>query len=446
MQQLMRHRRVAMVAAALGVATLVVASPAYADPIEGHEIRQFQITPQTSPLRVNSTPITIVDPEACASGTAYVALTRPGNELTPSKWIRFSTDQHATSDSSLRNYTGASSVADTNESNAFLLEYGTSWSVVRSCWTSGSFTTPPSEGTLAPGSPVYMVTVKKLTEAEAAAHLGGTAAPAWATLVPVVGSEEAVPTAPTRVTVAPGDQSLAVSWDAVTANPAVSGYKIAVTAGGTPVAGSPFAAGAGETRAVINGLAAGTQYTVTVTATNSLGDGPASASVTGIPNFSSGRVAVKVDVPVSGYGSLSLRVPTSGVADLGNAVEQGDGTFRASGRLGEITVTDRRVPIDRTPWSLQATVSDFVSTADATKKFSSAQLGSAPTVTGAGLTAGPAQAAGSGQETRLLANAVAGSSGGTATATVNADLSLVVPRGITKGTYRSTMTVDLIKS
>ncbi|GII56958.1 hypothetical protein Pth03_53470 [Planotetraspora thailandica] len=440
MKQLTRHRRVAMVAAALGVATVMAASPAYADPITGHEIRQFQITPQTSPLRLTSTPITIVDPDACASGKAFVALTRPGDELTPNKWIRYSFDQHATSDSSLRNYTGLSLVVNVDESNLFLTEYGSSWSVVRSCWTTGDGAVLPTEGSLAAGSPVYMVTVKKLTEAEAAAHLGGTAAPAWATLVPVGGPVQAVPTAPTGVTVTPGQGSLAVSWDAVTANPAVSGYKIAVTAGGTPVAGSPFTAGAGDTRAVISGLTDGTEYTVKVTATNSLGDGPASAAVTGTPteNLGSGTVDVKVDVPVSA-GTITLQVPASG-ADLGRAAEQQDGTFTASGQLGEVTVNDRRPQAERTPWSLQATVDDFVSTTDATKKIPFAQLGSAPAVTGAGLTAGPAQTAGQGQATRLLANATAGSSG-----SVNTNLSLVVPRDTPNGTYGTTVTVDLIK-
>ncbi|GII56959.1 hypothetical protein Pth03_53480 [Planotetraspora thailandica] len=185
MKQLTMRRRVAMVAAAVGATTLLAAAPASADSFRGHNIRPLKITAETSPLRVNSTPITIVDPKPCKKGTAFVALTRRGDELTPSKWVRYSYDQHATADTSLRNYTGVSQVVNPDESNAFLLEYGSVWSVVRSCWTSGDMGSVPTEGTLVPGSPVYMVKVKKLTEAQAARHLGGTAAPAWAKLVPV---------------------------------------------------------------------------------------------------------------------------------------------------------------------------------------------------------------------------------------------------------------------
>lgn len=259
--------------------------------------------------------------------------------------------------------------------------------------------------------------------------------------------EPTAPSVPTNVIVTPGQASLTVSWNAVTATPAVTGYQIAVTAGGTPVTGSPFSAGAGDTSAVISGLTGGTEYSVTVTAINSVGSSAPSAPVTGTPTAApetvdTGDIAATVTVPTAATEALSLQVPSSGVAALGTAVEKPNGDFEANGDLGTIGVTDTRAEATQTPWTVQATVRDFALDSNPDVKIGAAQLGSAVTVTGTGVTKGADQAAGSAAAVRVLAQGVKGATSGS----IETDLNLLVPKGTTDGAYTSTITIDLIKS
>ena len=97
--------------------------------------------------------------------------------------------------------------------------------------------------------------------------------------VAVTNSQSTAPGAPTGVTATAGNGQATVSWTAPSSNggSAITSYTVTPyigTAAQTPVTvtGSPPA-----TSTTVTGLTNGTAYTFTVTATNSVGTGPASS-------------------------------------------------------------------------------------------------------------------------------------------------------------------------
>jgi len=97
-----------------------------------------------------------------------------------------------------------------------------------------------------------------------------------------------VPGAPTGPTATAGDGQATVSFTAPASNGApITGYTVTSSPGGITGSGTNTSVG-------VSGLADGTAYTFTVTATNSLGTGPAS-----IPSNSVTPVSVTVGAPIS---------------------------------------------------------------------------------------------------------------------------------------------------
>ena len=126
-------------------------------------------------------------------------------------------------------------------------------------------------------------------------------------------------------------------------------------------------------------------------------------------------------------------------AELGSATQQAGGTFGASGKLPEITVTDTLKSSNG--WSINGKASNFTAT---TGTFSGSALGwdpevSAPTGT---ITEGAVVAAGN---PGLGSTQTLASTAGTNTkATINAELELVAPAGTKAGNYTSRVTLTMV--
>ena len=86
------------------------------------------------------------------------------------------------------------------------------------------------------------------------------------------------PTAPTAISATAGNASITVTFGAPASNggTAITGYTATCTSSNGGVPGS-IAGGASATSIQVSGLTNGKSYTCTVTASNSVGAGPASA-------------------------------------------------------------------------------------------------------------------------------------------------------------------------
>jgi hypothetical protein len=91
-----------------------------------------------------------------------------------------------------------------------------------------------------------------------------------------------VPGAPTGLSATPRHQSVTLRWTAPLSNGGdpITGYRVAVS---PFIAGSPFTVPGSDTVYTVNGLTNGTSYTFTVTAFNTVGNGPDSTPVTAAP-------------------------------------------------------------------------------------------------------------------------------------------------------------------
>jgi hypothetical protein len=135
-------------------------------------------------------------------------------------------------------------------------------------------TTSATVSSLTNGTP-YSVTVTATNAVgTSSASAAVSATPSAATVAP---------DAPTGVSATPGNGQLTVAWSAPANNggSAITGYTVTVAAGSSS-SQVPSVDGV-TTSATVSGLTNGTPYTVTVSATNSVGTSPDSASVSATP-------------------------------------------------------------------------------------------------------------------------------------------------------------------
>jgi hypothetical protein len=157
---------------------------------------------------------------------------------------------------------------------------------------------------------------------------------------------------------------------------------------------------------------------------------------------------VIVDVPEwvdEQTGSFGWAFAGTSPADLGTAAQDGQ-NFVASGSLTNIVVTDTRAG-GSSPytWSISGQAGDFAATGGAS--FSGGLLGWTPKVVqgGASVTKGADVASTRLGGTGLGSSRVLASSTAAASATVGADLSLVIPGTTAAGAYTSTLTITALQ-
>ncbi|MGY1653945.1 fibronectin type III domain-containing protein, partial [Geodermatophilus sp. SYSU D01119] len=130
----------------------------------------------------------------------------------------------------------------------------------------------------------------------------GPASAASAAVTPV--APATAPGAPSGVTAVAGNGSATVSWSAAPdGGSPVTGYTVTASPGGRT------ATTTGATTATVGGLTNGTAYTVTVTATNAAGTGPASARSSAVTPVAPSPITVAYEALGGGGGRLGA--PTS---------------------------------------------------------------------------------------------------------------------------------------
>jgi hypothetical protein len=161
-----------------------------------------------------------------------------------------------------------------------------------------------------------------------------------------------------------------------------------------------------------------------------------------------GASDVIVEVPewvTPATGSFGWAFAGTSPADLGTATQNG-ANFVAAGSLTDIVVTDTRAG-GTTPysWSISAQAGDFASSTGAS--FSAGLLGWSPRIVAGGTSVTKGAEVTSTQlgGTGLGASRVLASSTAAASATVGADLSLVIPGTTPAGDYRSKLTITALQ-
>lgn len=179
----------------------------------------------------------------------------------------------------------------------------------------------------------------------------------------------AVPSAPTLSSLTPGDASLEAAFTPGASTPAATSYTVSAT---PSAGGATFTASGAESPITVTGLVNGTQYDVTVHATNSVGNSVESNILQGTPNPaarpavqnlqatpSTGSVNVTWDAPTgpapTGY-LLEVSPADAGPFSLGAGTTSQNVTGLTAGTAYTFTVTPQHpAPYVGTADSVQAT-------------------------------------------------------------------------------------------
>jgi hypothetical protein len=156
--------------------------------------------------------------------------------------------------------------------------------------------------------------------------------PSVAPFIRVIASPPTAPSAPSAVSALAGNAAATVSWTAPgDGGSPITGYTVTPYVGSTAQAPTTVSGSPPATSATINGLANGTTYTFTVSATNAVGTGPPSAPSTAVtpgathsPTFVQSASAHRLNV------SSAAITPTSNVT-VGNRLIVETGVWNSSG-------------------------------------------------------------------------------------------------------------------
>lgn len=160
----------------------------------------------------------------------------------------------------------------------------------------------PAGGALAPPGDYMLFIVNK------------AGVPSVAATVHLSAAAPTVPAAPAAVTATPGPASATVAWTApASGGAAITSYTVTPHVNGTALTPTTVTGNPPATSAVISGLSNGTSYTFTVTATNSVGTGPASAASNAVvPSNVTSPVFVQqaaTHVPNASSAAVTLGAP-----------------------------------------------------------------------------------------------------------------------------------------